>query len=400
MGAASVSHLEQVYPSVLVASSNDNFREQLQGRLERGSWSVEEARGGADALAKLDAGRHAALLVDVWLADLDVAELVRTVRRRCPQVEVLTVDPETGRPRRSSGAARSPRARDLFRLLVSPSEGLSDADLADSGAPGAANPRECAVDPLPGMIGTSTGIQQVYRLARLVAPRKTAALITGETGTGKELVARALHELSPRASRPFVIVNCAAIPEALLEAEMFGHIRGAFTGAVQTRLGMAHAAHNGTLFLDEIGEMPRSVQAKLLRFLQGGEVQRLGSTEVVRVDVRVIAATNANLEELVRAGRFRQDLYYRLSVFPIEIPALRERRDDIDDLAMNFLETLCGEAGVGVKHLGPVAARNLMDYHWPGNVRELQHRIERAFILSEDGPELLPEYFPAPVAAQ
>src|ERR1700743_2595794 len=174
------------------------------------------------------------------------------------------------------------------------------------------------------MIGSSRAMEQVYRLVQMVAARDTTVLVTGETGTGKELVAGAVHALSKRAKHPFVVVNCAAIPESLLEAELFGHARGAFTGAVQSRLGRIHVAQGGTLFLDEVGELPLSMQAKLLRFLQSGEVQRLGSSDVFQVDVRVIAATNATLLERVAAGTFRQDLYYRLAVFPIHLPPLRE----------------------------------------------------------------------------
>src|SRR4029077_13705173 len=188
--------------------------------------------------------------------------------------------------------------------------------------------------------------QEVYRLTRMVAKRDTTVLITGETGTGKELVAEAVHKLSPRAKQPFVVVNCAAIPEALLEAELFGHARGAFTGAVQSRLGKIHAAQGGSLFLDEIGELPLGLQAKLLRFLQSGEVQRLGSADLHRVDVRVICATNVNLGERVEAKQFRMDLFYRLEVFPIALPSLQAREGDIEKLAEHFLGMLGEESGM------------------------------------------------------
>ena len=234
-------------------------------------------------------------------------------------------------------------------------------------------------EPLPGMMGTSGAMQRAFHLARLVIPRSTTVLITGETGTGKELMARAIHNLSPRAQRPFVIVNCAAIPEALLESELFGHTRGAFTGAFQSRLGRIHSAHSGTLFLDEVGELPVSMQGKLLRFLQGGEVQRLGSPDVFQVDVRVIAATNADLARAMSERRFNDALYYRLSVFPIELPPLRERRDDILPLATHFLDSFCREAAVPFKSVSFEAVKALEAYAWPGNVRELEHVMERAF---------------------
>jgi transcriptional regulator with GAF, ATPase, and Fis domain len=249
------------------------------------------------------------------------------------------------------------------------------------------------VEPLPGMMGDGPGLEQIYRLARLVSPRQTTVLITGETGTGKELVARGIHQISPRAKCPFAVVNCAAIPEQLLEAELFGHARGAFTGAVTSRLGRIHVAQGGTLFLDEVGELPLSMQAKLLRFLQDGEVQRLGSSDVFRVDVRVISATNIDLLRSVHEKQFRQDLYYRLAVFPIELPPLRQRREDILPLASHFLDSLCEQAEYPIKEISLAAAAYLRQYSWPGNVRELQHAVERAFILAGDEQHLRTAHF-------
>jgi transcriptional regulator with GAF, ATPase, and Fis domain len=249
-----------------------------------------------------------------------------------------------------------------------------------------------AVEPLPGMMGESKAMQAVYRLSRLVSPRSTTVLVTGETGTGKELVARAIHLLSPRQGQPFVTVNCAAIPEALLESELFGYARGAFTGAFQSRMGRIQSAHGGTLFLDEVGELPLSMQAKLLRFLQEGEVQRLGGPDVVRVDVRVIAATNAELSKRVAEKAFREDLYYRLSVFPIDLVPLRERPEDILPLGRHFLEAFCAESGLPAKTISSSAGSLLVRHTWPGNVRELRHVMERAFILSENSTEILTEH--------
>jgi len=235
-------------------------------------------------------------------------------------------------------------------------------------------------------------MQRIYQLARLVAARDTTVLITGETGTGKELVARGVHEISRRANNPFVVVNCAAIPESLLEAELFGHARGAFTGAVQSRVGRIHNAHGGTLFLDEIGDLPLTMQAKLLRFLQDGEVQRLGSSDVFRVDVRVVCATNVNLLNQVKQKLFRQDLYYRIAVFPMELPPLRERPEDVGPLAEKFLADLCREAGATAKKLSASSIAFLRQSHWAGNVRELQHVIERAFILAAQETQLHVEH--------
>jgi transcriptional regulator with GAF, ATPase, and Fis domain len=225
-------------------------------------------------------------------------------------------------------------------------------------------------------------MQELAGLIRMVAPRSTTVLIEGETGTGKEVVARALHRLSLRAARPFAVLNCAAIPEALLEAELFGHTRGAFTGAVQSRLGRIEAADGGTLFLDEIGEMPLALQAKMLRFLECGELQRVGDNETIRVDVRVIAATHQPLAQRSAEKTFRLDLYHRLAVFPIEVPALRMRMEDIPLLSEHILAQLGKD--MPRKRLTTEAAAKLHEYSWPGNVRELMHVLERGAILCGD----------------
>ena len=237
------------------------------------------------------------------------------------------------------------------------------------------------------MVGQSASMHRVQRLVRLVARHDTPVLLTGPTGTGKELVANAVHELSARSNKRMVTINCAAIPEALLEAELFGYIRGAFTGAVQSHMGRIHTAHGGTLFLDEVGEMPLGMQAKLLRFIDRGEIQRLGSSDTVRVDVRVIAATNVDLAQLSRQRLFREDLYYRLAVFPIELPPLAQRRGDVRLLAEHFVQKLTSGQG----HISQEAVALLELHSWPGNVRELQHVMERALILAEDGP-IQPEH--------
>jgi len=223
-------------------------------------------------------------------------------------------------------------------------------------------------------------------MIRLVAPRSTTVLIEGETGTGKEVVAKAIHRLGARSMKPFAVLNCAAIPEALLEAELFGHTRGAFTGAVTSRTGRIEAANGGTLFLDEIGEMPLPLQAKMLRFLECGELQRVGDNETMRVDVRVIAATHQPLEMRAAEGTFRLDLYHRLAVFPLEVPALRERVDDIPALVEFFLAELGKE--FPRKRVSREAMEVLRGYSWPGNVRELAHVLERGAILVGDGPEI------------
>jgi DNA-binding NtrC family response regulator len=246
------------------------------------------------------------------------------------------------------------------------------------------------------LVGSSAALEQVVRMIRLAGPRRSTVLITGETGTGKEVAARAIHAASARAGKRLVAVNCGAIPSNLIEAELFGHVRGAFTGAIQARAGHFEEAHGGTIFLDEIGELPLDVQAKLLRVLQDREVQRLGSSETISADFRVIAATNCNLEELIRTRQFRADLYYRLNVLPMRMPSLRDRLDDIPLLARHFVRTICESEVLTHKTLSESAIGALMSYSWPGNVRQLQHAVEMAVVLSGDAPVLTAADFPLP----
>jgi DNA-binding NtrC family response regulator len=243
-----------------------------------------------------------------------------------------------------------------------------------------------ATERLPELIGDAPCLLEVSRRVRLVAGRMTPVLIEGPTGSGKELVAEALHRLSPRSRGPFVAINCAAIPEALLEAELFGHTRGAFTGAVQGRTGRIEAADGGTLFLDEIGEMPIGLQSKLLRFVECGELQRVGDNETVKVNVRIVAATHQPLAQHAQAGNFRSDLYYRLAVFLIRTPALAEHLEDLPLLVEHFLERMGRQ--MPVKRISPAALRKLTAHDWPGNVRELEHVLERGAILAGDEPTL------------
>ncbi len=239
-----------------------------------------------------------------------------------------------------------------------------------------------AQEPFADLIGTSTAMQSVYRMIESVAPATSTVLILGESGTGKELVARAIHQASPRASRSIVVVNCGAIPKELVEAELFGHARGAFTGAHTARPGLFESADGGTIFLDEIADLPPPAQVKLLRTLQNGEIRRVGSNETRTVDVRVVAATNVDLAASIAAGTFRRDLYYRLNVISLTLPPLRERGDDVLLLASHFLAKLARRMGKPEKRLSSRAMRTIVDYSWPGNVRELEHAMERAFVLS------------------
>jgi DNA-binding NtrC family response regulator len=428
--------------TVVLASADAALRQRLRASLMGLRWQVREASGGAEAMAQLEDARSEALLVDSWLPDLEVGEFASVIRMMYPAMELLRVDGGV------DGGARSPRRNELLHALreaqnaplndtaawaAAPASVPVPAPAAASGAGTRApirmpSPIRKDVDQdderekeeqvrlestrqalavllgreetarlaakheamLPEMIGVSEPMRELTRLIRLVAPRSTTVLIEGETGTGKEVVARALHRLSDRAGKPFAVLNCAAIPEALLEAELFGHTRGAFTGAVQSRTGRIEAAHGGTLFLDEIGEMPMALQAKMLRFLECGELQRVGDNETMRVDVRVIAATHQPLEKLATSfgaeRTFRLDLYHRLAVFPIEVPALRDRMDDLGLLAEHILEQMGQE--MPRKRLTLDAEAKLYEHSWPGNVRELMHVLERGAILAGDKMEI------------
>jgi DNA-binding NtrC family response regulator len=238
---------------------------------------------------------------------------------------------------------------------------------------------------LPGLVGTSLAMQDVYRITRQVAASQATVLLTGETGTGKELIARAIHELSPRGSGPFIRVNCGALSESLLESELFGHVKGAFTSANENRTGRFEAAHGGTIFLDEINSVSYTLQVKLLRVLQEQEFERVGDTKTIRVDCRVVAATNRDLLEEIEAGRFRDDLYYRLNVVPIYLPALRERTDDVPLLVEFFLRKYAEINKKPIPGVTPDVLEALKRYSWPGNVRELQNYVERAIVLSQNG---------------
>jgi transcriptional regulator with GAF, ATPase, and Fis domain len=369
---------------LLVASADPAFRKRIMTDPAYANALNQEAIGGAQALTKLTEFPCDGVLLDRNLPDLDAREVAEEIRRKYPRIAVELVDSRAGiveaKNSEVGGAGES-------------AESAASTTPAEHHASWAGEAATPDAEPLPGMIGSSRAMEQVYRLVHTVAGRDTAVLVTGETGTGKELVAGAIHQLSRRSKSPFVVVNCAAIPEALLEAEWFGYTRGAFTGAVQSRLGRVHVAQGGTLFLDEVGELPLSMQAKLLRFLQNGEVQRLGSSDVYRVDVRVVCATNVRLLELARARQFRLDLYYRLAIFPIAIPLLREHAEDVCPLAEHFLAKLSADARMPAKYLVAPALNYLEKAAWAGNVRELQHAIERAFILAGNDVKLCVEHF-------
>ncbi|MGA2420254.1 MAG: sigma-54 dependent transcriptional regulator [Candidatus Acidiferrum sp.] len=387
MSATATPNMIAPRTRLLVASADAVFRKRVLSNPLYAGVHREEVSGGAQALARLVEIRCDNVLLDRHLPDLDASEVAEIIRKRYPHIRVKLLDSQEANAELQDVEVRE--SLEARAKKGSEANGLATLRLQTRMA-------FQEEGPLRGMIGTSRAMQQVYALARLVAQRDTSVLIMGETGTGKELVAQGIHELSLRRKQPCVVVNCAAIPEALLETELFGHARGAFTGAVQSRLGRIHMAQGGTLFLDEIGDLPLSMQAKLLRFLQNGEVQRLGSAEVYRVDVRVLCATNVSLLDMVRERRFRQDLYYRLAVFPILMPPLRARAEDIPVLARHFLACLSAEVALPERFVSPPVIEWLQRQHWPGNVRELEHALERAFILAGNSEELCAEYFRSP----
>jgi len=368
---------------VLLVSSNHDLRRELASRLQSSRWDVEEVFSGAAALERIHEGAASLVLLDPALPDLKVEEFQEIMEANYPGVEVIPVNSHTGQPIIAPPSPGSP-CFDLVREIERGGPINVEKPISSS----AVDIRANSDNNLPGFVGSAPAVQRLCAMVRLVAQRDTTVLITGESGTGKDLVANAVHQLSLRRQKPFVVINCAAIPEPLLEAELFGFVKGAFTGAVQSRVGRIHAAQGGTLFLDEIGDLPLGLQSKLLRFVEQGEVQRLGSTDTFRVDVRVIAATNANLRRLVQERAFREDLFYRLSVFPVELPPLRDRMDDLASLTQAFLAKFCPRSVV----LSPEAAAVLRQHTWPGNVREVRNVIERASILMGPGREIRPEH--------
>jgi DNA-binding NtrC family response regulator len=370
---------------VLVIDDDPAVRETVRAALAGCGFETDAATDGDAGLARVAEFRPAVVLADVLAPGLDGLGLLRELRARHPEVGVILMS-GAGSIDSALRGVREEGALDYFekpfddaRLCAAVSRAVEESRARGSGAggDGVAGARES----FGKLIGKSAAMQKVYTLIEQVAPSSASVLITGESGTGKEMVARAIHEMSPRRAAEFVAINCSAIPETLMESELFGHERGAFTGASARRHGCFEQADNGTLLLDEIAEMPPLLQAKLLRVLEERTVRRLGGAHEIPVDVRVLAATNRDPHDAVRDGAFREDLLYRLNVITIELPPLRQRKEDLPLLAESLITSLAARHGRPARRLSPAALEVLSAHHFPGNVRELRNVIERAVII-------------------
>jgi len=382
----------------LVVDDERKMRRILQMVLERMGIDSVAAESGAEALQRFEAERIDLVLTDLKMPGLGGIEFLRELRAHDGEVPVIVLTAfgtvQTAVEAMKLGAADyvlKPFDLDAIELVIRRALDLSRYRAENRYF---REREEAAPAAFERLVGSSEAMQQVYELVRRIAPTRSAVLITGETGTGKELVARAMHNLSPRREHLFVPLNCAAIPAELLESELFGHTRGAFTGAESQRAGKFEVAHGGTLFLDEIGDMPYPLQAKLLRVLQEGVIERIGSNKPITVDVRVVSSTHRDLPARIREGAFREDLYYRLNVFNIRLPPLRERREDVANLATHFLHGFARELAREAPVLTSEALRLLERHAWPGNVRELQNLMERVAVLAA-GPEVDVGFFTA-----
>ena len=382
---------------VLLVEDDTELRISLEIALRDLSLEVDTVAEGLGALEKIKENVYDILITDLRLPGLSGEEILCQAKSLYPDLIVMIVtgygDIRNAVKMMKLGAAdyvQKPFLKE--ELVLRLRKALEERKLRWQSRTWE---NESAEGMCEDLIGASPLMEKVKELAAQVAPKRTTALIQGETGTGKELVARAIHYHSPRKDYPLVAVNCGAVPATLMEDEFFGHEKGAFTDAQQLRVGRLEQANRGTLFLDEIGNMPLELQSKLLRVLQDRECQRIGGSQTIRLDIRFIAATNANLEEKVQSGAFREDLFYRLNVFPIWIPPLRNRKEDIPLLVPHLLKKICGQEGIPLKQPTQEGLKSLVQYDWPGNVRQLENALEMAVILTGDSEYLLPEHFPA-----
>jgi DNA-binding NtrC family response regulator len=381
-------------PSILIIDDKDSMRQMLSRTLESEGYEVETAKDGEGGVEKAKEKKYDLILADLKLPRMDGLEVLSSLKELDPEVAVIMMTAYG-----TIESAVEAMKQGAFDFLTKP----FDTDHLNVLIKRALENRRLLAENIllreelahnlgyAEIIGKCEKMKEVSRLIQKVASSDTTVLLLGESGTGKELFARAIHNLSPRRNAPYVAINCAAIPRELLENELFGSEKGAYTGAVARKMGKFEIAEGGTIFLDEVGDLDIALQAKLLRVLQDRTFERLGGTKTISVNVRLIAASNADLKNAIEKSQFREDLYYRLSVFPIAIPPLRERREDIPELAEYFVKKYCAEMKKSKKTLSKEALSLLDKYHWPGNVRELENTIERAIILCE-GKNILPEH--------
>ena len=370
-------------PTVLVVDDDADLRQVVAESLESHGFAVAQAGDVADALARLEGFAYDGLVIDLRLPDGDGMDVLGSALSRYPEIVSVVM---TG----AGGVADAVQAikRGAVDFLMKPFElsrlaQLLREALSEEAPAATMTARDSGVTlQYDRIIGTSKEMQRVFATIDRVAMMNSTVLIHGETGTGKELIARTIHEHSSRRNHPFVAFNAAAIPEGLVEAELFGHVKGAFTGAVASRVGRFESAHRGTLFIDEVASMSLALQAKLLRALQEREIERVGESKPFKFDIRLIAATNTDLRKMVKDGSFREDLYYRLNVVPVVLPPLRARRDDIALLAQHFVRLSCKSNGLAPRTLTQSALRSLMEYPWPGNIRQLENAIEHAVAMT------------------
>jgi two-component system nitrogen regulation response regulator NtrX len=376
--------------SVLIIDDELAIRQSLAGALGDEGFDVHLAESGVAAIDKMRSRRPDVVLLDIWMPDLDGIETLKKIRSEFPEIPVVMMSGhgtiETAVKATKLGAydfIEKPLSLDRLLVVLQNAFVLNELSRENHAL-------RRQVKQQRALVGNSSAVRNLQELIRKVAPTTGSVLITGENGTGKELVAHALHQLSPRFSKPFVAVNCAAIPEELIESELFGHERGAFTGATALRRGKFDLANGGTLFLDEIGDMSIKTQAKVLRILQEHRFERVGGHQTIEVDVRVVAATNKDLKGEIQRGAFREDLFYRLNVIPFHLPPLRDRTEDIPQLAEYFIQEFCRVHSKPQRLLSPDAVRLLQGYPWPGNVRELRNLVERTVILTPDQADGVP----------
>jgi len=372
-------------PTILIVDDVRSLAETYAAYLGDGTCQVAISNTGEEAMAFLAKQPPAVLILDVNLPDIDGLDILRRIKADQLPTEVIVITSKASVnlavEAMKEGAfdfIMKPLSADRLRVTV---RNALERHRMSSEIAGFKD--EFYRDHFVDFIGHSLAMQTVYRIVQSAAPSNATVFVTGESGTGKELCAAAIHKLSPRRNAPFVVINCAAIPKDLLESEIFGHVRGAFTGATADRKGAALQAHGGTLFLDEIGEMEMGLQSKLLRFLQDRSVRRVGDDAARRVDVRIVCATNRDPMVEIAAGRFREDLFYRLHVIPIELPPLREREDDVVLIARHLLVEYAQQDGKKFRGFSPEAETLLLNYHWPGNIRELQNTIRRIVVLND-----------------